>query len=133
LCLTPPALTPEDIPPDETWLCPSCGEENQVIRDPMDVEEAKVERLGLTPDWIIHAGAFKVFQLKEPTPDAPYIRGLLDPCTNSKIAPNIPAEILFDKNDDGLKLSNKWAGHHIILNPDFKAHVRFPACKYVRG
>ena len=93
-------------------------------RDPADVEEEKIERMGLTPDWIIHAGAFRVFKLEEPTPECPYIRGLLDPCTNSKIAPNIPAERLFDKNDDGLKLSNKWEGSYIVLNPDFKAHVR---------
>lgn len=30
LCLTPPALTPDDIPHGGKWLCPSCGEENQV-------------------------------------------------------------------------------------------------------
>ena len=27
----------------------------------------------------------------------PYIKGLLDPCTNSMAAPNIPAEVLYDK------------------------------------
>lgn len=30
LCLTPAALTPEDVPNDGQWLCPSCGEENRV-------------------------------------------------------------------------------------------------------
>lgn len=30
LCLTPAALMPEDIPDGGQWLCPSCGEENQV-------------------------------------------------------------------------------------------------------
>lgn len=92
-------------------------------KDPVESEEEKIERMGLTPDWIIHAAAFKVFQLPQPTADFPYIRGLLDPCTNSKIAPNIPAEVLYDKNDDGLKLSNAWKGYFIVLNPDFKAHV----------
>lgn len=36
----------------------------QVSNDSAIGEEEKVERMGLTPDWIIHAGAFKVFQLK---------------------------------------------------------------------
>ena len=30
LCLTPAALTPDDIPDGGQWLCPSCGEENHV-------------------------------------------------------------------------------------------------------
>ena len=60
-------------------------------------KEQQVERMGLTPDWIIQATAFKVFQLAPPTPEQPFIRGLLDPCTNSMLAPNIPAEKLFDK------------------------------------
>lgn len=53
--------------------------------------------MGLTPDWIIQVTAFKVFQLDPPTPEQPFIRGLLDPCTNSMLAPNIPAEKLYDK------------------------------------
>lgn len=36
----------------------------QVSNDSTIGEEEKVERMGLTPDWIIHAGSFKVFQLK---------------------------------------------------------------------
>ncbi len=60
-------------------------------------KEKQVERMGLTPDWIIQATAFKVFQLPPPTPEQPFIRGLLDPCTNSLLAPNIPAEKLYDK------------------------------------
>ena len=32
-----------------------------------------------------------------PSEEQPFIKGLLDPCTNSKIAPNIPAEKLYDK------------------------------------
>jgi hypothetical protein len=43
------------------------------------------------------AAAFSVFQLARPTPARPYIAGLLDPCTNSLAAPNIPAEVLYDK------------------------------------
>ena len=27
--------------------------------------------------------------------------------------------------DNGLKLSNSWAGYHIILNPDFSANVQW--------
>ena len=43
------------------------------------------------------AAVFTVFQLPRPTPAQPYIKGLLDPCTNSLAAPNIPAELLYDK------------------------------------
>ena len=60
-------------------------------------KDKQVERMGLTPDWIIQVTAFKVFQLGPPTPEQPFIRGLLDPCTNSMLAPNIPAEKLYDK------------------------------------
>jgi len=60
-------------------------------------KEKQVERMGLTPDWIIQATAFKVFQLPPPPPEQPFIKGLLDPCTNSLLAPNIPAEKLYDK------------------------------------
>ena len=60
-------------------------------------KEKQVERMGLTPDWIIQVTAFKVFQLSPPTPEQPFIKGLLDPCTNSMLAPNIPAEKLYDK------------------------------------
>lgn len=45
----------------------------------------------------MQAAAFVVFQLERPSPQQPYIKGLLDPCTNSLAAPNIPAEVLFDK------------------------------------
>lgn len=38
-----------------------------------------------------------VFRLPRPTPEQPFIAGLLDPCTNSMIAPNIPAQVLYDK------------------------------------
>jgi hypothetical protein len=43
------------------------------------------------------AAAFRVFGLERPTAARPFIAGLLDPCTNSKLAPNIPAEKLYDK------------------------------------
>lgn len=61
--------------------------------------------------------------MQEPTAEQPYIKGLLDPCTNSKLAPNIPAEVMYDKNDNGLKKANSWSGYYIILNPDYKAQV----------
>ncbi|GMH33587.1 hypothetical protein BSKO_01421 [Bryopsis sp. KO-2023] len=125
LCLDPPSLTLSDIPFDGKWTCLSCGENNQVGKLGPGREEERCERMGLTPDWIIHTGAFKVFQLEEPTVQQPFIKNLLDPCTNSKIAPNIPAEITYDKVDNGLKKSNSWSGHHIILNPDYKAQVQW--------
>ena len=40
---------------------------------------------------------FTVLQLPHPSPAQPYIKGLLDPCTNSMTMPNIPAEKLYDK------------------------------------
>ena len=46
---------------------------------------------------LLQAAAFKVFQLDKPTAKEPYIKGLLDPCTNSLTAPNIPAQKLYDK------------------------------------
>ena len=46
---------------------------------------------------LAQAAAFQVFQLDKPTAKQPYIKGLLDPCSNSLTAPNIPAEKLYDK------------------------------------
>ena len=46
---------------------------------------------------VLQAAAFDVFQLDQPNLERPYIKGLLDPCTNSMAAPNIPAEVLYDK------------------------------------
>ena len=88
-------------------------------------DPARAERMGLTPDWIIEAACFSVFRLPRPSPARPYVPGLLDPCTNSKRAPNIPAQVLYDKFDDGLRLSNPWKGHYILLNPDFRAAVQW--------
>lgn len=56
---------------------------------------------------------FTVLQLPHPSPEQPYIKGLLDPCTNSMTAPNIPAEKLYDK-----KVSHRREGNsalHLIL------------------
>jgi hypothetical protein len=66
----------------------------------------------------------RVFQLQPPTAERPYIPGLLDPCSNSKWTPNIPAETLYDAADDGLDPGNSWAGKWILLNPPFTARVR---------
>lgn len=30
---------------------------------------------------------------------------------------------MYDRNDNGLKLSNSWAGYCVILNPEYKAQV----------
>lgn len=80
------------------------------------------KRDGLTPDWLIRAGC-RTFGLHEPTPERPYIGGLLDPCTNSKTSPNIPAQKLYDKSDDGLLSDNLWEGFHVILNPPYESQV----------
>ena len=47
--------------------------------------------------YFAQAAAFDVLQLEPPAPERPYIKGLLDPCTNSLAAPNVPAEVLYDK------------------------------------
>lgn len=82
------------------------------------------EKDGLTPDWVIDAGC-KVFGLKLPSLEDPIIKGLLDPCSNNKRRPNIPAEKLYDKTDDGLKQENSWKGFHVILNPSYESAVQW--------
>ena len=127
LCLDPSYFVQDEKEFEEEekkkhpWTCRVCGFKNNAHSDVDD----KLVRLGLTPDWIIHEAAFKVFDLEEPTLTKPYIKGLLDPCTNSKESPNIPAEVLYDKNDDGLKIENSWKGHHILLNPEYKATIQW--------
>ncbi|GLC40999.1 hypothetical protein PLESTM_001144900 [Pleodorina starrii] len=142
LCLTPRWLSPAYMPPRQPWTCGSCGGRNEASSSPSQQQAGssssgrsadggpttgtlEEERLGLTPDWVIVAGAFKVFQLPRPTATFPYIRGLLDPCTNSKANPNIPAEKLYDKEDDGLRLSNSWAGYNVILNPEYTSQTQW--------
>ncbi|KAK9915696.1 hypothetical protein WJX75_002780 [Coccomyxa subellipsoidea] len=125
LCLQQPCLAPSDLP-EGAWDCPCCGQANSCLGDEAEVDtEEKVERMGLTPDWIIQAAAFVVFRLPRPTPEQPFIAGLLDPCTNSMIAPNIPAQVLYDKKLNGLLMSNSWAGYHILLNPDYSAATQW--------
>lgn len=127
LCLRSPATCEEELP-GGGWVCPCCGEDQKVGEHQDDDSGGsgdKVERMGLTPDWIIEAAAFRVFGLDHPTAARPYIAGLLDPCTNSKLAPNIPAEVLFDRRDDGLRLCNSWAGFHVLLNPDYSAQTQW--------
>jgi len=63
-----------------------------------------------TPDHIVES-VLKAF--------AGYID--LDPCTNSKIAPNIPARTLFDKTDDGIKQS--WFGK-VFVNPPYGREIK---------
>ena len=84
----------------------------------------EVLRVGLTPDWIVHATC-KVFEMDLPTIEAPLIKGLLDPCTNSHLRPNIPAEKCYDKKDDGLKMENSWEGYHVLVNPPYEAQVQW--------
>lgn len=45
-------------------------------------------------------------------------------CLLSQASPNIPAERLYDKHDDGLNPANSWAGCFVVLNPAFQAQVR---------
>ena len=85
----------------------------------------RLKSCGRTPPPSSQAAAFHVFRLPRPTAARPYIAGLLDPCTNSKLAPNIPAEALYDKRDDGLRLANSWAGKFVLLNPDYSAQVQW--------
>eukprot|EP00887_Chlorella_sp_A99_P005161 scaffold40.g5161.t1 len=141
ICLRPPAATEADLP-GRRWACPSCGEEQGTDeRRSTEDEEQEHDRMGLTPDWII-AATCEVFGLRGPTPSRPYIAGappapaaaqlarwawpsLLDPCTNSKVAPNVPAEKLYSKEDNGLLLSNSWGGYFVLLNPDFSAQLQW--------
>ncbi len=106
-------------------------------------------RDGLTPDWIIDAGC-DIFGLRRPCAAQPIIQGLCDPwCAigsrvadgfaltecphlftaylscNNKRNPNIPAAVLYDKQDDGLAVRNSWAGHFVILNPPYEAAVQW--------
>ncbi|GMH33235.1 hypothetical protein BSKO_01069 [Bryopsis sp. KO-2023] len=129
ICLSPPVLEKAKLLEQKGWRCSGCGykskgeEVRQIVEPP--TQEPQEERTGLTPDWVIQAAAFSVFQLPKPTEEYPYIRGLLDPCTNSKVTPNIPAEKLYDKADNGLKLCNSWSGYHVLLNPDYKSQVQW--------
>ena len=79
---------------------------------------------GLTPDWIIDAGC-RIFGLNVPSVQTPIVRGLLDPCTNDKKDPNIPAEKTYDRRQDGLKQENPWKGYHVILNPSYESQVQW--------
>lgn len=139
LCLPVPALTEDHLPNKDKWTCPCCDSTSMVDKDAvarikegdLDGQEnaddgtAEAQKMGLTPDWIISAAAFDVFGLERPSSTSPVIKGLLDPCTNSKVAPNIPAEKLYDKNDNGLKLSNVWKGFYVLLNPDFTSQIQW--------
>ena len=53
--------------------------------------------------------------VQRPTADQPFIAGLLDPACNNKLEPNIPAERLYDKADDGLDPGNSWKGFYVLL------------------
>ena len=81
-------------------------------------------RDGLTPDWIIDVSC-DIFGLERPSVEHPVILGLVDPCTNNKRFPNIPAELLYDRQDDGLAIRNSWAGHHAVVNPPYEASTQW--------
>ena len=52
------------------------------------------------------------------------VRGCAWPACAPQVRPNVPAEKLYDKRDDGLSTSNSWAGYHVLLNPPFTSQVR---------
>ena len=118
-----PALASFDLPGGGAWTCPACATHHPPPPAPKPGATSAIDRQGLTPDWMIEA-AVSVFGLALPSPEAPTIRGLLGPCSNSRVCPNIPAEKIYTKEDDGLRLSNSWSGFHIILNPEFKSGER---------
>ena len=101
-----------------------CGpREREAATDDADHHDGSPKD-GLTPDWIIDAGC-RIFGLNVPTVQEPIVKGLLDPCTNDKRDPNIPAEKTYDKRQDGLKQENPWKGYHVILNPSYESQVQW--------
>jgi hypothetical protein len=80
--------------------------------------------VGLTPDWITDA-CCDIFGLVRPCVAHPVVKGLLDPCSNNKRKPNLPAERLFDKADDGLALRNSWEGSFVLLNPPYESALQW--------
>ena len=110
----------------EDELTSAAAINHQSIKD----SELKIDQLettlreGLTPDWIVD-GCLKVFELKKPTIDVPYVLGLLDPCSNSLTNPNIPAEVLYDKNTNGLLTRNVWRDKFILLNPPYEIQTQW--------
>jgi len=129
------ALREAEMADVSEWTDPwSSSEDESSESEADDTEEAETRKaneqalasmkVGLTPDWIVHA-ACKVFDLAKPTIETPLIKGLLDPCTNSHLKPNVPAEKCYDKKDDGLKMSNSWEGYHVLLNPPYEAQVQW--------
>ena len=96
ICLSEPAVC-IDFLPNSSFMCPCCGQQ-QKVSDAGALKEDRLQqqqqgqqpergedggqmddRMGLTPDWIIDAACFRVFNLPRPTPEKPYIEGLLDP------------------------------------------------------
>lgn len=96
---------------------------SQALQPETSSDGALAPRVGLTPSWLIHAGC-DILGLTPPCPAQPVVRGLLDPCTNSKERPNIPAERLYDCKDDGLAEENGWAGYSLILNPPYTKELQ---------
>lgn len=90
----------------------------------MQGEVNLVSRSLYSKNWSSVLRLWQILCVQKPSTKHPYIPGLLDPCTNSKLCPNIPAEKLYDKEDNGLRLGNSWKGYYVLLNPDYKAQVR---------
>jgi hypothetical protein len=81
--------------------------------------------VGLTPDWVTDA-CCDIFGLTRPSVASPIVAGLLDPCCNNKRCPNIPAQRLYDKADDGLSLRNSWGeGCFALLNPPYESALQW--------
>jgi PWWP domain len=151
LCLEQPVLP---CSPAESTVCPLChttpydDDDDNVAINANAHLSTNARRVGLTPDWVIYVGAYKVLQLNvgvnanidvhddnknqqcsssmrsNRSERRVVIKGLLDPCTNSKARPNIPAEVLYDEADNGLDMTKPWAGHYVILNPEYEARIQ---------
>jgi hypothetical protein len=123
-CALAPAAAPAAAAPTAAAADPAPAAPATAAPAPTTTEESRKD--GLTPAWLIATLAYKVFGLQPPTSARPFIAGLLDPCTNSKIAPNVPAEVCYDKRDDGLAPSNSWQRvEYAYVNPEFGQTVQW--------
>jgi phage N-6-adenine-methyltransferase len=76
-------------------------------------KKTNIHHTSITPEWYTPDIIIdKVLKL--------YYRINLDPCTNSKVHPNIKADAYFDATDDGLK--QPWFGS-VYVNPPYGREV----------
>jgi hypothetical protein len=123
----PPWSAASDSEADEADATAAAAQRRSDARTAADAADtsAKIQKaviVGLTPDWLIEA-CCDIFSLQRPSVARPIVAGLLDPCCNDKRSPNVPAQVLYDKSDDGLALKNSWADTVALLNPPFEASL----------